>query len=534
MFSQLKILYENRKQLLGFISSDADGSSFYFFVVNSITEKLVTSQKYEAANAKELLNEIPTLKDLFKAIIIDLFEMDLSTTHYKISYTFCEKLRELLNHCNILHYFISEETHLFTCFLIAAKIDIKFEETVLMIITYQKKYTPKFIGLKIGEFKFTPAGYQLVHYKDIATSDVKASPELLRRQICDGLSCSDTPQNVIVSSYRCKKVPFKKIFKTSKNFIMLNEEIRGFLMKALAEECKWLCDKSYIKYHILPSFDRSLCVYGCFGTEKHIMDILKININEPLPFTKTTFFPKGVPHIEYESRLSKFCNVIKLPSDCHGIEIAVTVDEENFEKIDLSKLYFHSFEKIPLKLNSLLKSKIPFIGFYDNSSVIAINEKSNGYEFLKEWNGMYGIDCFISFDEKKPKFGKEAMEVLSTKNTFVVFDLIKIMSMPPNDIKTDQCWGFKFTKDCNNPVLLQFNNFDGKIKEASPAFLMALFLRQHLKAIQAKNDGEKPKEIAIWIKKLKFNAEEYQRVQEGISKSCELLQIDCFFFDVEI
>uniref|UniRef100_A0AC34GCM6 Uncharacterized protein n=1 Tax=Panagrolaimus sp. ES5 TaxID=591445 RepID=A0AC34GCM6_9BILA len=109
------------------------------------------------------------------------------------------------------------------------------------------------------------------------------------------------------------------------------------------------------------------------------------------------------------------------------------------------------------------------------------------------------------------------------------------MSMPSDDIQIQKSWGFKITKDKNNPVLLQFDTFDGTRKEASPAFLMALFLRQHLKAIQENNndDGEKPKEIAIWIPKQKFNNEEYTRIQEGIAKSCELLKLKFRFLDSE-
>uniref|UniRef100_A0AC35FKR5 Uncharacterized protein n=1 Tax=Panagrolaimus sp. PS1159 TaxID=55785 RepID=A0AC35FKR5_9BILA len=184
-------------------------------------------------------------------------------------------------------------------------------------------------------------------------------------------------------------------------------------------------------------------------------------------------------------------------------------------------------------MNVLLKSKIPFIGCYDNSSVIGIYEGfEKGYKFMDEWNGMFGKDCFISFDRKRPKFGQAAIDSLKTKNTFVVFDLIKIMSMPPDQIQMDKTWGFTFTKDDKNPVLLKFDTFDRTKKTSSPSFLMAMYLRQHLKAIKSKV-GEKPKEIALWIFDKDFNEKERKRIKKGIKESCRLLKIDVYFVDTE-
>uniref|UniRef100_A0AC34FH02 Uncharacterized protein n=1 Tax=Panagrolaimus sp. ES5 TaxID=591445 RepID=A0AC34FH02_9BILA len=533
MFSRLKE-FKNKKQLLGFITHDM-GDIITFFVIDSISETFVTSKTYQSENTKELLDDIPALKDSFKAIIIDLFQLKLNLTPYHVSYKFCEELREVLKKQKIPNYFISEETYLFTSLLTTAKMDLKFDEIVLMILPH-KSNTPKYVrtsyDLTIGEFKFTPKGYQLIRQRDVSSLNVKATPEFLQRQICDG---KNAPQNVIIASFYCKKIPFKKIFKSSNNLIILEKGLEWYRQGFLIETCKWLLDKSYIKYYILPVSVRSLHVYGFFGTDHNVMDILKIDVYEPLPITKKANFVKSLPqlHIIFKDRISKYGTQTELPADCHGFEITVTIDEENFDEIDIPQMALKNFEKLPRKLNFMLESKkIPFIGFFDNSSVIGIYNEPQGYEFLKEWNGMYGTDCFISFDQKKIKYGQEAMKMMLTKNTFVVFDILKIMSMPPNDIKTNPSWGFKFTKDCNNPVLLQFDNFDGTIKEASPAFLMALFLRQHLKTIQEKI-GEKPNEIALWVLKQRFSEAENKRIKEGLEAACKLLKTDCCYVDTD-
>uniref|UniRef100_A0A914YCR7 Uncharacterized protein n=1 Tax=Panagrolaimus superbus TaxID=310955 RepID=A0A914YCR7_9BILA len=532
MFSRLKG-YANKKQLLGFITHEI-GDTINFFVIDSLTEKFVTSLSYQSENTKELIDEIPALKNCFKALIIDLFKLKLNLTPYQVSYKFCEELREILKEQKIPNYFISEESYLFTSLLTAAKLEISFDDSVLLILPH-KNVTPKHVrtsfDLTIGEFKFTPKGYQLIKQQDISSLNVKSTPEALRHQIC---GTKNAPQNVIVASFYGKKIPFKKIFKSSNNLIILEKGLEYYRQDFLIEKCKWLLDKTFIKYHILPVSVRNLHVFGYFGNDKNIVDILKIDVNEPLPITKTASFVKSMPqlHIIFKDRISQYGTQTELPTDCHGLEITVTIDEENFDDIDIPQMSLKNFEKLPLKLNFLLESKIPFIGFFDNSSVIGIYQEPKGYQFLKEWNGMYGTDCFISFDEKKPKYGQKAMEVMLTKNTFVVFDLLKIMSMPSNDIKIDKSWGFKITKDSKNPVLLQFDNFDGKIKEASPAFLMALFLKQHFKAIQEKT-GEKPKEIAFWILKVRFNEEENERIKEGLKKACQYLKIDCSFVDTD-
>uniref|UniRef100_A0A914Y8Q6 Uncharacterized protein n=1 Tax=Panagrolaimus superbus TaxID=310955 RepID=A0A914Y8Q6_9BILA len=86
--------------------------------------------------------------------------------------------------------------------------------------------------------------------------------------------------------------------------------------------------------------------------------------------------------------MAKFGNEERLPPFCHGYETTVTIDENNFDKTKISSLYLQDFGKLPTKLDKLLPSKIPFIGFFDNLSFTAISKDKNGYDFIKGWNGL--------------------------------------------------------------------------------------------------------------------------------------------------
>uniref|UniRef100_A0A914YB66 Uncharacterized protein n=1 Tax=Panagrolaimus superbus TaxID=310955 RepID=A0A914YB66_9BILA len=143
-----------------------------------------------------------------------------------------------------------------------------------------------------------------------------------------------------------------------------------------------------------------------------------------------------------------------------------------------------------------MENKLSVIGFFDCSSVICV-ERNGKYEFMEEWN-----------------------------------DIIKIMSMPADKIEVDKNWKFAITKDSENPVLLEFDNFCAEKKFATPAFLMALLLKEHFKIIKEKV-GEKPNEIAFCFFD-QFNDCERKRVEEGLTESCQLLKpsVKCCFIKV--
>uniref|UniRef100_A0A914PHD9 Uncharacterized protein n=1 Tax=Panagrolaimus davidi TaxID=227884 RepID=A0A914PHD9_9BILA len=125
--------------------------------------------------------------------------------------------------------------------------------------------------------------------------------------------------------------------------------------------------------------------------------------------------------------------------------------------------------------------------------------------------GLDGKNLFLSFENEKPEIVDRALDIEHKKPSHIVYHLPKIMSMPSNKIQTDTEWGFTITKDDDNPVLLEFDSHDGSKKAASPAFLMAILLKEHKKVIKAEI-GKKPKEFGFCIFG-DFNAESQKSVE---------------------
>uniref|UniRef100_A0A914Z1N0 Uncharacterized protein n=1 Tax=Panagrolaimus superbus TaxID=310955 RepID=A0A914Z1N0_9BILA len=222
---------------------------------------------------------------------------------------------------------------------------------------------------------------------------------------------------------------------------------------------------------------------------------------------------------------------VNLKKNFHRHKITLLVDDQNFTDKRVKGIMLDEIKSLPQNLDkhfSSTENKLPVIGIFDESAVICIN-KNNKYKFLESWNGVCGAQLIINFNDEKPVIGDKAVEVLD-EPSYIVYDLIKIMSMPPEDIKIDPSWTFTIIKDEENPVLLEFDNFDETKKAASPAFLMALILKGIRKLIKIET-GKKPKELAFWIfnNDEKYNETEIKRIEFELTESCNLLKISCKF-----
>uniref|UniRef100_A0AC34FNY1 Uncharacterized protein n=1 Tax=Panagrolaimus sp. ES5 TaxID=591445 RepID=A0AC34FNY1_9BILA len=187
-------------------------------------------------------------------------------------------------------------------------------------------------------------------------------------------------------------------------------------------------------------------------------------------------------------------DIDKMGQKCHRNKISLSIDANNFSKFESLPIMLPQIQALPIKLTETVASKIPIIGFCDNFSVICIHkDDENGYKFVDAWN-----------------------------------DIIKIMSMPADDIRVEDSWGFKVTKDEANPVLLQLMTYEKTLKFATPEFLMALLIKEHRKAM--KNEiGEKPEEIGFCILDENYGNEEKERIKHGLEEACKLLKIRfCF------
>uniref|UniRef100_A0AC35GTC1 Uncharacterized protein n=1 Tax=Panagrolaimus sp. PS1159 TaxID=55785 RepID=A0AC35GTC1_9BILA len=105
------------------------------------------------------------------------------------------------------------------------------------------------------------------------------------------------------------------------------------------------------------------------------------------------------------------------------------------------------------------------------------------------------------------------------------------MQMPPDNIITNKNWGFE-VKIKNNSIVLEFDRFDGTRNQASPAHLIALLLKKHLKAIEKEN-GTKVGKIGFYLFD-NFKAEATERVKLQLTEAATLAKINCCFVDSDI
>uniref|UniRef100_A0A914PT24 Uncharacterized protein n=1 Tax=Panagrolaimus davidi TaxID=227884 RepID=A0A914PT24_9BILA len=304
MFSPFKA-YWNVKGFVGFINS-FDGF-FKLYILDLDTEKIVKEFMYQSKDAESFINQFSTTKNnknIFKAFIVDLF--NISRNHsYQTGYELCVKLREKFNQLKIPSYFISEENYLFTCLLIGSQTVLKYDEIVLMImssiVVENSVSKPHYI---IGEFQFTPNGYKLKSMKYLASVNPNENPNILFQQFCG----STIPKKVLVVTTGCKTVEkgFKKIFKPKILTILHRSSFSNFNEKYILETYKWMSDKRYVKYHILPTCSRNIHAFGNYGPKENILELFKINVNDPLPIRKTATFTKSVPEI----KVSCFLNTV--------------------------------------------------------------------------------------------------------------------------------------------------------------------------------------------------------------------------------
>uniref|UniRef100_A0AC35FBL8 Uncharacterized protein n=2 Tax=Panagrolaimus sp. PS1159 TaxID=55785 RepID=A0AC35FBL8_9BILA len=504
MFSAFK----NKKQLIGFIGNRQDG--FLLYVIDSISEKTIWTKYYEKENAKNFMDKFANFsnfgENIFKCFIIELFGMDFRGSGYPSCFHFCDDLKAKLHQFQIPYYCVSLQNFLFSLLLASTKTISKFRDTVLLVIPFKTH-------LHVGEFKYTKKGYKLVQ-KKFFLFNPKTKPDILRQKIFG----TSTPKKLIVAPDGCKKFTYRKIFKEMPVYAAAHGCLCCHPEKFVIEECKWILDKNYVKYHILPTSICSFNIVGSYGCDSAKFELLKVNMDEPLPISKTAYFSKSVLEVlvniksDYDSGSLKS----EVGKNYHKVKITLTIDQNNLYEIHQEGLHLPNFESFPSRYQVLAKLKIPFIGFFDNSSVVAVHKESDGYIFLEKWN-------------EKPQFGLDALNTIKRKHSFVVFDLIKIMSMPSDSIEESSHWGFTFTKDAENPVLLQFNTFSGKRMAASPAFLLAMLLDQQMKAIK-KETRERPTKIAFWIFK-EYDDEGMKRIKAGIEEACQLKKVECIFID---
>uniref|UniRef100_A0A914Z4H6 Uncharacterized protein n=1 Tax=Panagrolaimus superbus TaxID=310955 RepID=A0A914Z4H6_9BILA len=114
------------------------------------------------------------------------------------------------------------------------------------------------------------------------------------------------------------------------------------------------------------------------------------------------------------------------------------------------------------------------------------------------------------------------MKTSESSILFAVKDLIKIMAMPSNEeMIADERWDFKFIKNAEDSLLLEFEISEGIKRAAPPSFLMAYLLKKQIKAIK-KETSVRPSNIAFWAID-KYSEEEKKRIYLQLQEACNTL-----------
>ena len=111
-----------------------------------------------------------------------------------------------------------------------------------------------------------------------------------------------------------------------------------------------------------------------------------------------------------------------------------------------------------------------------------------------------------------------------------ISDFLKLLSLSPGKVTHCPSWKFTVTKDDKNPVVIHFDTVNKIKRAATPAFLMALVLKEHVKAIKAKT-GVTPTELGF-APFFGYQDDEILNVKKGLDESCRLLEIRYIFVDL--
>uniref|UniRef100_A0AC34FYN0 Uncharacterized protein n=1 Tax=Panagrolaimus sp. ES5 TaxID=591445 RepID=A0AC34FYN0_9BILA len=499
-------------------------------VIGCKSKAAITDYTVAPDNIRAFLDGISTMFDSkkCKAIIFDIYKFKPADHECPHVINFCYQIRAKLDEMQIKHFFYADRSIFLSGLLISSKINSSKGDTVLFLLV-------KDDSILVLEYIYTDLGHQKIR-KDTITVPAEAESWVeIRGKILAG----SKPKNIIVFGVDMD-LP---IMKTLKKNIFVKEKLFFIGKKTLSSESvqhsliisKYVQDHGYTKFHVIPTCAKKYRVH-CVDSLSH--PFLAIEVGTQLLYKFEDYVPRScnafcITGFDENGENEKLIyETVQEENDRHRSKITVVVDPESFPLLIIRPIIIDLIHELPAHLDKNHAEKIPVIVFCDNFSVICVyKDDEKKHHFLDGWNGEWGQSLCISFDEEKPKFGQKAFEMVTTKPTFVISDLIKIMSIPAEEIEQDQSWSFTVTKDSENPVLLQFDNFDGTKTAASPAFLMALLLKEHLKFIKIEI-GKKAKKIAIYSLDY-FNTAEKNRVENGLKDACKLLNIDCCFLKTD-
>uniref|UniRef100_A0A914PY01 Uncharacterized protein n=1 Tax=Panagrolaimus davidi TaxID=227884 RepID=A0A914PY01_9BILA len=440
---------------------------------------------------------------------------------------FCKIIRNSLNERNVPCCFINGDYYAASSCLVKANISAEIGEFVFVLF---------FIGdvINVSKLEYTKNGY------DCKTSNVFEYRRIPPNRIIQQIFGDCNPQKIILgapeSDHPGKQWLKQNALKNMKPKIIDVENSIGLNnQNYLIETEKYFSDHKYVKFHVIPKVQNQFVLGLLFAKNMWFESFDTENKN--LPFEETKILPRiGVEimlgYFISDSTSKKLVQLKKvtLHSNAHQWKVTLTIDADNIPIYDFWAIGCDRIFELPEYLDKMLQTKVPVIGLYENLSVICVNGKDGKYKFLDSWNGSFGEELVISFDKKKPQFCKNALESLRTKPSYCVYDLMQIMSLPPETIEKIPRWFFNLVSDSEHPLLLEYDNFDGSKKRESPEFFFSLLIKEHIKAIKDET-GENSKELVFCIPN--YTGEPKELLENGIQKACKLLEVGCSIIQYE-
>uniref|UniRef100_A0A914QPC9 Uncharacterized protein n=1 Tax=Panagrolaimus davidi TaxID=227884 RepID=A0A914QPC9_9BILA len=474
---------------------------FKVIVVDCATEEAKIHLSFECKNIKKFVKDFPKTFNLnYKVIIFNVFQCFNAANPNNIE--LCYKLKEQVEKLKIPYYFISGQMYLPSLVLAVTKFTCEPNDVI---------FIPLVCATHISSYAYRREANGYVNIRAVSLNENGNEKEY--RDAFYGnfnpkkiIACSILPNSRMMNALR-KIVPPQKL-------IVNEQQAYQQQVEALVEIAKWVLDPTLNnKCHFKPRSDRR---FYASSTDKTTVQnaVIVIDYNEELPLTRKHLFPRTISQLhlthskdEPNPVLHFFKTCTPEAADCHQYELNFSIDNNNLPKAVIKNVMVPQIETLPMILDKSMKDRHPVIAFFDNSSVICFfNDKSEKYEFLESWNGVYGKDIFLNLKPEKPVL--EYTSPVDNKSVITFTDICSFTESQPIPTLND---GLKLIKNATTQSTLEFERSDGTQGFSTPAFLMAFILREHYMAIKRKT-GIKHEKLGIHYFK---NIQERKKVEEG-------------------
>uniref|UniRef100_A0A914PMF9 Uncharacterized protein n=1 Tax=Panagrolaimus davidi TaxID=227884 RepID=A0A914PMF9_9BILA len=487
-------------------------------------------KRFDITDVEDFVNNLNDFcKKNVRIFILNVFGFNHPA--YPHNLVFCQKLIETLSLKFMGFHFVTNEIVTFTSLLIAANITPRLINDVL-IITVQENVLNAVELQGFNEF-------WIVNRKSVSYEEDKYDPKMLCKEILSNvtqlkillLNMKSTPKRDKMVANLKSELPAKQL--------VVFENFKWDACKTISELTKSCSTPTSSPYLITPQSCRCFVV-GKYNKEKGFCkdDLLMnfdVDIDVPAMGSSDRSCEVSRCHKQFyigilnsDKETGFMMPPIDAPKEeCHRYNLYLEINQNNDPYLETSGIMLEQIEQLPLTLTKTVKTKVPVIEFFDNSSVICIwSEKKKCFEFSKQWNGVYGKDLFLSFEDATPKFTKK----FTKKQSFVVYDILTILATPTDEIEVDSDWEFKVIKDANkSSILLEYNTFFGTRSASTPDELMEILLKEHLKVIKDES-GLDPTSLGFCISSCYwFSSKEKKILQKKLNEICKNLKVGIEF-----